>query len=156
MNEPVLFQSLSKEQQIDFFIKCQEILVNSHPTSEFIITKENWPERKHYALDFINKYKGYVYYNNQICLLFNKIRINDPQNPVKALKDHIFKEPQSDYNAYSIDFACFLNIKNCLGFIKTQDNPQILYVLYVKNNSVKLYLKENLLKHLDSPLINFL
>lgn len=155
MTTPSLFQSLSKEEKIEFFVKCQSLLVAHHPDSEFILTKENWRDRIGFARNFIERYKGYCYADDNICVLFNKVKIIDPKDPIKALKDHIYQEPAIDFNAYSIDFVVFKKLADCLGFCLAQYSPQIVYVLFVKNNEVKLYEAARLLDKLNAPLVAF-
>jgi hypothetical protein len=148
---PTLFQSLSLASRLEFFANCQRLLIEFHPTSEFLFTKENYAERKVFVLDFLHKYKGYCYYDDNICVLFNKVKVEDPRNPVKVVKDHIYKEPVEDFNAYSIDFVVFRKLSDCLNFCQAQYSPRIQYVCFVKNNEVKLYETSKLLAHLNGP-----
>jgi len=151
-----LFTLLTSPEKIDFFVNCQKLLLNNHPTSEFLLTKDNLEEKKYYALEFIKKYKGYCYNDENVCILYNKFKIIEPTNPKKELKDHIFKEPENDFNCVLIDFVVFRKMIDCLQFIKKEDESKIEYVLFVKNNEVKLYNKNKLLEKLNSPLINLL
>lgn len=152
-----LFQSLSKEEKIDFFAKCQNLLVNYHPTSEFIFRENNIKDRIDFAKNFYFKYKGFTYSNNEICILFNKIKVVDPLNPIKVIKDHLYKEPSEDYNAYSIDFVVFRKLIDCFGFCKSQYEPRIEYIIFVRNNDVKLYKTNKLLEKLSNiPLVSWL
>lgn len=156
MGKIKLFQSLSNEEKIQFFSQCQDILIKYHPNSEFLVTKENWLDKKHFALEFINKYKGYTYYNDRICILFNKVRIEDSRNPIKSLRDHLFKPSVDNYNAYCIDFVAFNKLAHCLEFVKQEYIPQIEYILFVKNNEVKLYKTDKLVEKLNSPLVHLM
>ena len=144
------FQRLSNEEKIEFFVKCQELLTTHHPTSEFLFTKDNLESRKNFVLDFVNKYKGFVYYDENICILYNKVFVKDPNDPVKVIKDHIYQEPREmDYNAVSIDFVVFRQLTDCIGFCRAQYNPQIAYILFVRHNEIKLYESQKLLKSLS-------
>jgi hypothetical protein len=156
MNAPVLFQSLSHKEKVEFFVHCQELLVKFHPKSHFVFTKENLAERTHWVESFLSKYKGYTYSDENICVLFNKVRVDDARNPNKVLKDHVYREPASDFNAVSIDFVVFRKLGDCLAFCKDQYSPQIEWIVFVKNNEIKLYKTKDLLVHLNAPLSVFL
>jgi hypothetical protein len=151
MNTPARFQELTKEQQVDFFIKCQELLVKYHPNSQFLFTKENLEERRHWVEGFLKKYKGYVYADDNICVLFNKVRVDDARNPQKTLKDYFYSEPAENFNAVSIDFVVFRKLGDCMEFCKSQYSPQIEWIVFVKNNELKLYKTKDLLVHLNAP-----
>lgn len=146
------FQTLSTQSKLEFFAKCQELLIKYHPESEFILTKENFEERKEFALDFVKKYKGFAYWDDTICILFNKVRVEDPRNPVKILKDHLYQEPREDYNAVTVDFVVFRQLTDCIGFCRAQYNPQIEYVVFVRHNEVKLYPTAKLLSGVSGHL----
>ncbi len=151
------FPKLSKEEKVDFFVKCQSLLIEHHPESEFIFRYENLHERKTFVGNFIDKYKGYCYQDDNVCLLVNEVKIVDPANPAKSLKDHMYKEPVADYNGLTIDFVVFRHMTDCFDFVKTQDNPRIEYLLFVKNNQIKLYNKAKLVERLANvPLVAFL
>lgn len=144
------FQKLTQEEKVEFFIRCQELLIKHHPHSEFLFTEENYENRKQYALDFIKKYKGFVYWDDDVCILFNKVRVNDVKNPIKVIRDHLYQEPRElDYNAISVDFVVFRQLQDCIGFCRAQYNPQILYVLFVRHNEVKLHETKKLLSFLN-------
>lgn len=156
MNEPALFQSLSHKDKVDFFVGCQELLARHHPKSPFLFTKENMEERRFWVESFLNKYKGYAYADGNICVLFNKVRVDDARNPNKVLKDHFYAAPRADFNAVSIDFVVFRKLGDCFDFCKSQYSPQIEWIVFVKNNELKLYKTKDLLMHLNAPLSAFL
>jgi hypothetical protein len=156
MNEPILFQSLSFNDKVEFFVKCQELLVAHHPESEFIFTKENLESRRHWVDDFLTKYKGYAYADENICVLFNKVRVDDPKNPTKVLKDAMYQPPREDHNAVSIDFVVFKKLGDCMNFCKSNYSPHIEWIIFVKKNEIKLYKTKDLLVHLNAPLTMFL
>ena len=151
------FQALLMSDKIEFFAKCQELLVKHHPTSEFVLTRENFEERKDYALDFIKRYKGFAYADDNVCVLFNKVRVEDPKNPVKVIKDHLYQEPREiDYNAVSVDFVVFRQLEDCIGFCRAQYRPQMEYVVFVRHNEVKLYPTKRLLEGLSASHLAYL
>jgi len=133
------FSKLHKQDKIDFFIKCQKLLIDYHPNSPFIFNENNINERMTYAGDIFNKYKGMAYTDENVCALFNYIRLDDPNDPIKALKEHIFKEGAPNYNAISIDFVVFKELKDCLNFCKTNYNGNIEYVIFVKDGKPKVH-----------------
>lgn len=156
MKTLVPFQSLTRDEKIDFFVKCQKLLVENHPKSEFIFTQENSRERKYWANQLLLKYKGYVYADDKICILFNHVRVDDPKNPKDTLKKMIYQPPAENFNAVAIDFVVFRKLGDCIEFCKSQYVPQIEWIVFVKNNEIKLYKTKDLLMHLNAPLMMFL
>jgi hypothetical protein len=145
MNDVKLFIELTKTEKIQFFQSCQNLLVNHHPSSDFVIRENNINQRIQYAIDFCNKYKGFTYASDKVMVLFNKIKINDPNNPIQAIREHAYKAPASDYNAVSIDFVVFRDIKDCIEFCKNNYDPRIQFIVFVKNGKPKLYRTEQLM-----------
>lgn len=133
------FKTLSTQEKINFFIHCQEILITYHPKSPFIFNRNNYKERLSYVSDMFNKYNGHAYQDEHICVLFNYIHIKDPDNPIESLIEHSYQEPKINYNAISIDWACFRSYKDCLNFIKLTYNSNIEYILWVKDNKPKIH-----------------
>ena len=133
------FNKLHTKDRIDFFIKCQDLLIKYHPDSPFIITKDNLKERLTYSNDIFNKYSGMCYSDANVAALFNYVKLNDPNDPIKALKEHQFKEPTVDYNCVSIDFVVFRHLHDCLGFCKTNYNSNIEYIIFSKDGKPKVH-----------------
>ncbi len=145
----MLFQNLSKEQKVDFFVKCQEILVAHHPDSPFIFNEENVAPRLKDFKYLVDKYRGYAYQSDSLCVLYNRIKLKDVRNAAEELKENMYKEPSPNYNCFIIDFAVFDSIDNVRPFIESNYNPQIEYLIWVKNNEVKLYNAKNLIENLS-------
>ncbi len=146
-----LFQSLSKEEKIDFFVRCQDLLIKHHNQSEFLFTQENYSERKDFALNFIERYNGYIFSNENICLLYNKIKIKDEKTPVKAIRENMYQAPDPNYNAIIVDFATFDILEHVIEFFKTQMEERLKFILYVKKNHPKIYRAAQLLKAIEPP-----
>lgn len=141
------FQNLTKEQKADFFVKCQELLVQFHPDSPFIFRQDNVEPRKAFVQNFLKNYKGYVYRDDNVCILYNYIKVA-PTDVIQTIKDNLYQEPHPDYNGISIDFVVFRDLKDCLEFCQMRKEPRVEYVVFVKNNEPKVYFAEKLLAHL--------
>lgn len=148
MEKPKLFQSLAPEDRVAFFVKCQEILIKYHPESPFVFRTAKLKENKLFFKNFYEKYQGYSYRDENICILFNKIIVKDPRDPVRAVRDGMYKKPAEDYNAYAIDFVAFSEMSKCLEFCRTQYEERIQYILFGRNNDIKIYKTEKLLNKL--------
>ena len=143
---PNLFQSLSQDQKIDFFIQCQILLLQHHPTSSFVIREKTLEKALDSFRDNIQKYKGFCYSDGNVCLLWNKILISDPKSPRKALTENAYKEPCLDYNAISIDWAVFRKMDDIFKFVKENYEERIKYVLFIREGNPKIYEVANILK----------
>ena len=135
----VLFSSISTNKQIDFFVHCQDLLLKYHPKDPFVIKKLDIKDKVYFIKDIINKYKGYYHEEDNACILYNYIFINDIQNPILALKNNVHATPNPNYNTISIDFIILRGLEDCKNFCHEQYNPQVANVFSVKNNTPKIY-----------------
>ena len=144
-----LFQSILLGEKIDFFIKCQELMLKYHPDSQFIVREKALPKTLEAFSDNIIKYKGYCYKDDNICVLWNKIIVSDSKNVNRAVKENAYKPPQDNFNGVSIDFAVFRKISDCFLFIKNNYEPQMKYVLFIREGKPKLYPIETILNGIN-------
>lgn len=142
------FQSLTFPQKIKFFVSCQELLIKFHPFSEFLITEKNIELFKDRILSFIKGYKGYVFQNENVKILYNLILIKKDQRPILALREKMFRPPDDIYNSIIIDWAIFSNLKFCISVIEQLNNSNIKNILWIKNNKFQFFEKEKLFKYL--------
>lgn len=149
MPEPILFQSLTPEERVNFFVQCQEILKNHHPDSPFTFTDRNLTERKSYFKEVFERYNGFAYSDTNICILFNKIVLKDPKNPIESVKLNKFKGPDENYNAFMIDWVVFSDLKLVESFCRAQYQDRIKYILFSRHNDVKVYETSKLLDKLS-------
>lgn len=134
-----LFIDMTVEEKIQFFLKCQRLLVTFHPKSQYVFTKNNAQEKLAFAKDLISQYKGFCYQDENVAALFNRIVVADPSDPVGAVKANLYKHPHPDFNAVSVDFVVFRKIEDCIALCKSQYTPRMEYIIFVKNNQPKLY-----------------
>jgi hypothetical protein len=133
------FQQLSAEEKVEFFLKCQELLMTHHPSSPFLCHTGNIKERVKHIQSFVSNYKGYCYKDDTVCALYNKIVVTNPDEPELALRANMYKEPAPNPNAITVDFVVFRDIKDCAKFVQLNYHHTIQYVLFVRHNKVKLY-----------------
>ena len=149
-----LFRELPVKDKVEFFVQCQRILIENHPSSPFVCRANNLEQRLSHMRGFINQYKGFVYTDENVCTIYNKIVVNDVHDPTASVKAYMYQPPDPNFNAIMIDFVVFRNIKDCLAFVKTNYDPRIQYVLFVRHNKVKLYPVVKLLAGvLDMPIV---
>jgi flagellar biosynthesis regulator FlaF len=141
-----LFQSLTQDQKIDFFIQCQILLIKHHPTSSFVIREKGLDKALEAFRDNIHRYKGFYHRDENVCILWNHIFISDPKSPRKALTENAYKEPHLDYNAISIDWAVFRKMEDIFKFVKENYEERIEYVLFIREGNPKIYEAANILK----------
>lgn len=141
-----LFQSLSEKDKIEFFVKCQSLMLKYHPTSPFIIRESKLDKALEAFENNIRRYQGYVYADENICVLWNHIIVSDPSNANRAVTENAYLPPNPNFNAVSIDFAVFKGIENCFSFIADSKEPQIKHVLFIREGKPKIYPLEQILK----------
>jgi hypothetical protein len=140
-----LFTELTAMEQIDFFVQCQKLLVEFHPSSSFVCRRNNIDWRKYQIQAFLKNYKGMCYWDENVCVLYNRVVVSDPKDPIRVLKNNIYHPPDPNYNAIIIDFVVFRSLQDCQTFVHENYDSRVQHVLYVKNNKVKIY-----------PVVNFL
>jgi hypothetical protein len=147
---PNLFYPIPKEEKVEFFVKCQELLIKHHSTSNFIVKESNLEEAADIFMDKIDKYKGYYYFDENVCILWNHVFISDPNDANGSLIENAYKAPHPNYNAASMDFVVCRRVTDILRFAKENDSAQVKYLLSIKNGRTKLLKKEDLLKNIKS------
>lgn len=148
MNAPKLFKNLLSEEKVDFFINCQKLLINHHSDSEFVVRENKLNEAVDIFINQINKYKGYYYNDENVCLLWNHIYVSDPNDCEGELIKNAYQEPNTNYNAVSMDFVVCRKSSDIFDFIKNYDEDRIKYLLSVKYNRAKILKKEDLVKNI--------
>lgn len=147
---PNLFYPIPKEEKVEFFVKCQELLIKHHSTSNFVVKESNLEEAADIFMDKIDKYKGYYYFDENVCILWNHVFISDPNDANGSLIENAYKTPHPNYNAASMDFVVCRRVTDILRFAKENDSAQVKYLLSIKNGRTKLLKKEDLLKNIKS------
>ena len=141
----MLFQSLSQKEKIDFFVRCQEILIKSHSGSSFVIRERGLEKALDAVQTNIFKYQGFSYSDDNVCILWNYIFVSDPKDVTRAVKENAYKGPAENFNAVSIDFATFRKMEDIRGFIKENVKDNMKYVLFIREGNPKIYPIETLL-----------
>lgn len=133
-----LFQSTTKQEKIDFFVHAQEILIAHHPNSEFTFREDNLKTRMTYVRQMVAQYQGLCYMDDNINVLFNYVKMVE-DDPIKTLAASMFKPPADPYDAVSIDMVIFKRLKDCADWVRARYDPQIKYIIYVKNGKPQKY-----------------
>lgn len=146
---PTLFQSLNQKEKIDFFVQCQALMLRHHPNSSFIIKENKLKQSLEVFHDNIQRYQGYVYSDENICVLWNKIIVSDATNVNRVVTENAYLPPNPNFNAVSIDFAVFRKIEDCFLFIKNNQEEQMKHVLFIREGKPKIYPLEQILKTIN-------
>ncbi len=88
---------------------------------------------------FVQNYKGFCHQDDNVGALLNRIIVPDPRAPEHALRAAMYQAPAEHYNALSVDFVVFRDIKDCASLVKSYYDSKVQYVLFVRHNKVKLY-----------------
>jgi hypothetical protein len=152
----MLFQQLTTREKLDFFINCQKILIQWHPESEFVTRESNLAARIEHVGELVRNYNGLVHSSDKLCVLYNKIFVKDASDPVAAMRDAQYKEPDPNFNAVLIDFAAFSDLSAAQDWCKSIYEPRIEWILFTRQGRVKIHKTQNFLAALfdvkDPPL----
>ena len=133
------FTDMSGRDRVEFFVQCQKLLVEFHPNSPFILREDNAYARIAQMKSILTQYKGVCYMNENLCMIYNKIVVSRADEPVEAIRAHMYKAPDPNYNAVIIDFVVFRHLQDCKDFVIQNYDPRIQYIVFVKNNKAKIY-----------------
>lgn len=133
------FTEATDLEKVDFFVHCQKLLIKFHPQSPFLCRRDNIKQRIQHILNFFNNYKGLCLWDENVCVLYNKIVVTDDKDPVYALRTNMFKPADPNYNAITIDFVVFRTMEDCKNIVPSVYEPRLQYAIFVKNNKVKIY-----------------
>lgn len=82
----MLFKELNIQEKIDFFVKCQYLLLENYPQSRFIVTHEKLEEKLNFFKKLIDTYSGAFLVTDSMCLLYNRISIDNPNDVIEEYK----------------------------------------------------------------------
>jgi len=133
------FVELTPVEKVEFFVHCQRLLTAHHPRSSFVVRKSNFKERLEHMRTLLANYKGKVYQDEQVCVLYNYLVLPDAREPETAVRYQMFKAPADPYNAIIIDFVVFREMRDCLTFVKDIVEPKLQHVLFARHNRIKVY-----------------
>lgn len=95
------FDELDKEGKIQFFQKCQDLLLANQPDSPWVLREGS---QKNYFISLFIKYKGIAYQTEDVVILFNKLRYENKDDILGNHATRMFEPPAQSPNTYSIDF----------------------------------------------------
>lgn len=144
-----LFKSLSQNEKVDFFVKCQELMLQHHPESPFIIRENSLEKSLDAFQNNIQRYQGYCYTDDNICVLWNKILVSDPINVSRVIKECAYQPPNPNFNGVSIDFAVFRRMDDCFDFINRNKESQMKYILFIREGKPKIHSIDQILKTIN-------
>jgi len=99
-----LFNDLDREERLDFFQRCQDMLVKHNPNSPYIM-RYGSPVTKSYFFDVFLRYQGILYETDKIIVMFNKHRCSGREEIIEKYRENLFLPPHPEPNTYSIDFV---------------------------------------------------
>jgi len=133
------FDSLSNTEKIDFFVRCQDLLLKYHPNSPFLFRKDNAKDRLAFVKPVCEQYKGFAYWDDNVCAIYNKIVVNSEDEAVQAVSFYKYKPPAVPYNAIIVDFVVFKELKDCVTLVAQQFNASLKYILFIRHSQVRIY-----------------
>lgn len=142
------FNTLDLGQKVEFFVACQQLLLAHHADSPFIIRQNTLSQTVDTFKYYINKYQGYAYQDDNVCVLWNHVWIPNTPDIKEIIKAVAYQPPAHPFNGASIDFVVFRKLADCLTFIKNNDHPDIQKVLFFRDGKAKLHPKAELLRGL--------
>jgi len=133
------FSELDRQQRIDFFQKCQDLLIKAHPTSEYIM-RRGVRATGTYFIDVFLRYKGLVYETDKIIIMFNKLRCSGREEIIEKYRENLFSPPHPEPNTYSIDFVTAKLSKEMLEELKPYfSDPGMEYISFLRGQNLTVF-----------------
>lgn len=112
-----LWTEMSRDEKLDFFQRCQDLLVKNQPDSPYIL-KSRRNVNKKYFMDILLRYKGMAYQSERMAMLFNKHNYPTKEEIYDKYKESLYLSPHPNPNSYSIDFVASVMSKELLEEIR--------------------------------------
>ena len=128
------FPDMSKDDRLDFFQRCQNLLVKTQPNSPWIM-KYRQEHDKTFFLDVFLKYQGFVYESNNIILLYNTFSYNSKEEAQESYALNLFAPPDENPNTYTIDFIASEIDADKVSELKPYfEDSNIKYITFLRGN----------------------
>ena len=134
-----LFNEMGKEEKMDFFQKCQNMLVKNQPDSLWIL-RDGDESNRSYFLDIFLRYQGIVYESENIILLFNKHQYASKDEIIVKSREKLFSAPDKNPNTYSIDFVTSKLTQEILQEVEPHfKDPGIKWIHFLRGQKVSVF-----------------
>jgi hypothetical protein len=99
-----IFTDMGKEEKLQFFQRCQDLLLETTPDSPYVLRQGDLDRNRSYFLDIFLRYQGLVYESDGIILLFNKLQYENKDQIYEHYRQRLFHPPDKNPNTYTVDF----------------------------------------------------
>jgi len=136
-----VYQSLSKDEKIKIFKKCQELLLKYYPKSEFVVRRSFLSGKRHKTLETLVKlyrdFNGNVIIRDDTLIFFKILNIKDGLKDIYAKYD----KPSDDVgNTILVTFAVFLSkMTDIKALIQEELEGQIEKIAFSRNGKFRIY-----------------
>jgi len=142
MGSLIQFQDMTHSNKLDFFQRCQELLLRTEPSSPYVI-REGSERGKSFIIDAFLKYKGYIYEAEEVIIMFNKHFYEEKEQAVNEYGEKLFAAPENPANTYSIDFIAASLNEQRLKEMEPYFNEGMRYVVFLRGQRPAIFEAEN-------------
>ena len=142
MGSLIQFQDMTHSDKLDFFQRCQDLLIRTEPNSPYII-REGSERGKSFIIDAFLKYKGYVYEAEEVIIMFNKHFYEERGQAVEEYGQKLFNLPENPANTYSIDFIAARLNEHRLKEMEPYFNEDMKYIVFLRSQRPTIFEAEN-------------
>lgn len=138
MSSACLFDEMPVQDRVDFFQKCQEMMVKSYGGNHFLLHSKNKNEILSFYKKLVLNYKGYCYSSDKICILFNVIN-SSPSN--EEITNSSWRGPPiKDGDIYFVDYVVgsinqdtYQELKGVMNF------PGVNKISFLRNGHLSVF-----------------
>jgi hypothetical protein len=134
-----LFSEMSMDEKLDFFQRCQDLLVKNQPKSPYIL-KSRRSANKKYFMDILLRYKGIAYQSERMAMLFNKHHYSTKEEIHEQYEVSLFPSPHPNPNSYSVDFITSTVSKELLEEVRPFFPTEgIEYIFFLRGQKISVF-----------------
>jgi len=141
-----MFQDLTIEDRIDLCNRCQNILGQSFPNSEYTLTKENLDKGIEFYKNLIDSFNGEVFRCEEGIIFFKKNMLENPRNKqaefLRIVKGPHFPKGNCLFIHFMAAHIGPHNAKELESFFF--DDQRVEYIMAARRGAIFLETKETL------------
>ena len=143
------YSDLSRDERINLFQRCQNLLIKNQPDSPWIL-REGQQHNRTFFLDAVLRYRGFVYESENIIIMFNKHFYENKEEAREGYGQNLYAAPAEDANTYSIDFIASEISADKVEELKPYFKDDMKYITFLRGHRPTVFDIDNFKKAIEN------
>jgi len=146
------FVDMDRGERLNFFQKCQDLMIAIEPDSPWVMRKGQTPKMRHksFFIDAVLRYQGFVYEAGGIIIMFNKHFYENKEEPIEKYTNNLYAPPHPTPNTYAIDFIIAKMDANKLRELQPYFKDDMKYITYLRERRPCVFNLANFKKAMEN------